>query len=110
MRTNTVNRKRNGTSAFFSTGDGDGAVGGLRGCLASEYGTNERSLFIKKKLTSAVFTAYAKPVCALIPFSCILFHLHFFVMAFTIPYFFQRVKRLIPSIHAGLRSSFRSFM
>ena len=48
MRTNTVNRKRNGTSAFFSTGDGDGAVGALGGCLASEYGTNERSLFIKK--------------------------------------------------------------
>lgn len=43
MHTNTVNRKRRGTSAFFPRGDGDGAVGVLRGCLASGCGTNERS-------------------------------------------------------------------
>lgn len=61
----------------------------LRGCLASECGMNERSLFIKK-LMHTVFTAYAKPVCGIFPllsFSFILFHLYSFVMTFTIPYF-----------------------
>jgi len=67
---------------------------------------------LKKKLTYAVFTAYAKPVCGLFPLYPFLafFHLHFFVMAFTIPYFFQRMEQLIPFIHASLRSSFRSLM
>lgn len=60
----------------------------LRGYLASECGTSERSLFIKK-LMHAVFTAYAKPVCGIFPllsFSFMLFRLYF-VMTFTIPYF-----------------------
>ena len=50
MRTNTVNRMRRGTSAFFSERGMGRAVGALRGVWRLSAGRTRDTFFFKKKI------------------------------------------------------------